>query len=64
MPDNATTLASTPNCFMATKQIKTASGRTADISIELAKCITLMRTTMTVTKISSDRALFRVPRVS
>ena len=64
MPDSATMFASTPNSFIAMKHIRTASGSTAEIKIELRRCMTITITTMIVTRISSTSAVFSVPSVS
>ncbi len=64
IPDRATMLASTWNTRIAIKHISTASGSRALIRIELRKCITMTRITMTVTRISSTSAVLSVPKVS
>ncbi len=64
MPERATMFASTPKSFIAMKHISTASGSTAEIKIELRRCMTITITTMIVTRISSTSAVLSVPRVS
>ena len=64
IPDRETIFASTLNTFIAIKVIITARGRRPEIKSELLKCITIRRTTIMVTKISSVKADFKVPRVS
>ena len=64
MPDRATTLASTPNVFIAIKHSSTASGSKELMSNELRRWSTDTRITITVTRISSTRAVLSVPSVS
>ena len=46
------------------KAIRIARGRRAEIRAELRRCITITTTTIMVTRISSDKAEFKVSRVS
>lgn len=64
MPDSATIFASTPKVFIAIKHIRTAKGSRPLMRIELLRCTTKTMTTMIVTRISSVRAVFNVPKVS
>ena len=64
MPDSATIFASTPKVFIAIKHISTAKGSRPLMSTELLRCTTKTITTMIVTRISSVRAVFNVPKVS
>jgi len=64
MPESATMLASTLNCFIAMKHIRIATGSTAEISSELRKCRTITSTTITVTSTSSKSASLSVSSVS
>ena len=64
IPERATIFASTPNTFMAMKHMRTASGSNPEMSMELLRCMTMMRTTMMVTRISPARAELSVPSVS
>ncbi len=57
-------LASTLKSFIAIKTIKTVRGSIPDINRELRKCISINRTTIIVTRISSTKALLRVSKVS
>jgi len=56
--------ATSANVFIAMKQMSTASGSDVLITSELRKCRTETSTTMIVTRISSDSAVFSVPSVS
>ena len=64
MPERATIFASTAKILMAMKHISTARGSSPEMSAALRKWATITRMTATVTRISSSRALSRVPRVS
>ena len=64
IPESATTLASTPKCFIAMKHINTDSGNRPEIIPALRRCATISSTTSTVTRISSRSASLSVPSVS
>ncbi len=64
IPESALRLASTPKAFIIMKVMSTAKGRTREMRAELIRLVTMTITTMIATRVSSERAFFRVPRVS
>jgi hypothetical protein len=64
IPASATTLASTPNTFMPMNVRSTASGSMALTTSDVRRCMSMMMTTMIVTRICWSRASFSVPSVS
>ncbi|CAI8160282.1 MAG: Uncharacterised protein [Formosa sp. Hel3_A1_48] len=64
IPDNATILASTPKSFIAINTIKTATGKSPEISMEARRLNTIMIITRMVIKISKVNASLSVPKVS
>ena len=64
IPESATIFASTPNQRIPKNAKRTAIGRRSAIKIAERKCITIIKTTMIVIKISSISALESVSSVS
>ena len=63
-PARATTLASTPNSFIATKVMRMTAGSMALISKLLRRCSTMMSTTMVVMSTCCIKAWLSVSSVS
>ena len=64
IPERATMFASTPPSFMKMKVNSTAMGNRDAIRKDARRCINMNSTTRIVTRISSEIAVFSVPRVS